>query len=429
MTQFSKEEDYARNFFVEGYPPTAGNTATLKTNFTIKPSAPFAELMVLWQFTAGPSQNETIMCLAVLIEQPDEQVNTAVSYLPLALAAYSGLVSLVSTFMRASVGNGLLGATATYGLVTEPVNVHSPGFFDIIFYAQFMLMTGQLSLNYPSFYSTFTSLFHWSFLEFRNSFAGRGPDNSTEVLTYGGAGSVNIIKDTAYQNQNQNQNKRSLHELFVDPPADAIEVPTPIAYATPKVTVADHVAPYKINKRQVQETTDATGTPVTPVTKTPSSSAPPTSMLPSSVTSSSSTTKTTKTKTSTTAATSTTSTITTTSTPTSTPSPIIPLVKNPFDKNSNIETKRYNVSRFGIEAYAAAIGADPSDLFLCTFINTVLAGGASLFLSAFYLVIAWVKAKESHQKGKALQHAFNFVAGKSRISDQTRELFQGESEC
>lgn len=73
--------------------------------------------------------------------------------------------------------------------------------------------------------------------------------------------------------------------------------------------------------------------------------------------------------------------------------------------------KQYNVSRFGLEAYAAAIGAYPSDLFLCTLINTVLAGGASLFLSTFVLVIVWFCAKESRQKGRALQHAFDFVAG------------------
>ncbi|KAG0082874.1 hypothetical protein BGZ92_011288 [Podila epicladia] len=424
MSQFSSVEDYARNFFVEGYPPTAGNTAVFKTNFTITPSAPFAELMVTWQFTA-PARKETIMCLAVLIEKQDEQVNTAVSYLPLALAAYSGLVSLISTFMRASVGNGLLGATATYGLVTEPVNVHSPGFFDIIFYTQFMLMTGQLSLNYPSFYSTFTSLFHWSFLEFRNSFAGKGPDNSTEVLTYGGAGSVNIIKDTAYQNQNQNQNQRSLHELFVDPPVEIFEAPKPRAYVSPKVTVVDNWAPHMINKRQIQATPAATGPSVSPpVSKPPSPSPSPPSVSPSPppISSSSSTKSRSKTSTTAGASTTTTGTATATSTPASTPSPIIPNVRTPFDRNSNIETKRYNVSRFGIEAYAAAIGADPSDLFLCTFINTILAGGVSLFLSAFYLVIAWVKAKESHQKGKTLQHAFNFVAGKSHRINSTQQI-------
>ncbi|KAI8602135.1 hypothetical protein EDD21DRAFT_372724 [Dissophora ornata] len=40
-----------------------------------------------------------------------------------------------------------------------------------------------------------------------------------------------------------------------------------------------------------------------------------------------------------------------------------------------------------------------------------MAGGASLFLSAFVLVIAWYIANEGHQKGKTLQHAFNFITG------------------
>ncbi|KAG0029184.1 hypothetical protein BGZ81_004046 [Podila clonocystis] len=54
-------------------------------------------------------------------------------------------------------------------------------------------MTGQLAINYPSFYSTFTALFHWSFLGFKDSLAGKGPANATFILTYGGAGSVNQI--------------------------------------------------------------------------------------------------------------------------------------------------------------------------------------------------------------------------------------------
>ena len=133
-------------------------------------------------------------------------VNTAVSYLPLALALYSGFISLMSIIMRASVGDGFMSAVATYGLAStsKAIGVHTPGLFDIIFYTQFMVMTGQLSINYPSFYLTFTSLFHWSFLEFRNSFAGNGPENSTYVLTYGGAGSVNQIKEARYSVGNTN---------------------------------------------------------------------------------------------------------------------------------------------------------------------------------------------------------------------------------
>ncbi|KAG0209378.1 hypothetical protein BGX28_010366 [Mortierella sp. GBA30] len=105
-------------------------------------------------------------------------------------------------------------------------------------------------------------------------------------------------------------------------------------------------------------------------------------------------------------------TVITTSVPTPSPSTanIIPVIKDPFNGNGG-PSRQYNVSRFGMEAYAAAIGAYPSNLFLCTFINTAMAGGVSLFISAFLLIIAWFIAKESHQKGKTLEHAFNFVAG------------------
>lgn len=69
------------------------------------------------------------------------------------------------------------------------------------------------------------------------------------------------------------------------------------------------------------------------------------------------------------------------------------------------------MSRFGIEAYAAAIGAFPSSLFLGTLLNAVLAMIAALLLSGGFLGIAWMMAKEKHQRGKTLQHSFNFVAG------------------
>ncbi|KAG0023088.1 hypothetical protein BGZ82_010827, partial [Podila clonocystis] len=147
--------------------------------------------------------------------------NTAIGLLPLALAAYSGGISLAAIIIRATIGNGFLGAVATYGLASEAISVHTPGFFDIIFYTQFILMTGQLAINYPSFYSTFTALFHWSFLAFKDSLAGNGPANATFVLTYGGAGSVNQINSSLNGNWpsaginnsiNHDNNERSMND-------------------------------------------------------------------------------------------------------------------------------------------------------------------------------------------------------------------------
>ncbi|KAF9351611.1 hypothetical protein BGX26_010427 [Mortierella sp. AD094] len=176
--------------------PTAPGSGTIQTSFNISQSAPYAELQVTLQIVG--SNNQSIACMAVLLEQNMPAVNTIISYLPLALAVLSGGISLTATFMRASVGNGFLGAAAAYGLPNDAISVHTPGFFDIIFYTQFMLMTGQLSVNYPSFYSTFTALFHWSFLQFSDTLMGKGPANASDVLLYGGSGSVNQIKGPQY---------------------------------------------------------------------------------------------------------------------------------------------------------------------------------------------------------------------------------------
>ncbi|KAG0346796.1 hypothetical protein BG004_000783 [Podila humilis] len=336
--------------------------------------------------------------------------NMSVSYLPLALAAYAGFISLISMVMRAAVGNGLIAAAATYGLATEALTVHSPGFFDIVFYAQFMLMTGQLSLNYPSFYSTFTSLYHWSFLEFKNSFAGKGPDNSSEILAYGGAGSVNMVKDTAYIGSNAKRNLDELYDLSQFLPTVNVQAEAAIAPVPTRLEATPHVVVHKFVKRQMG--TEAPGPSPSPKPVTPSPS--PVSPSPPSPTTKTSSKTTTKTKKSTSTDTpnSTSTSPTTFTTPSNAPATITPkLIDNPFGKNNNVPIKQYNESRFGIEAYAAAIGANPANLFLCTLINTVIAGGVSLFLSTIYLVAAWVKSKESHLKGKTLQHAFSFVGG------------------
>ncbi|KAG0303846.1 hypothetical protein BGZ97_001726 [Linnemannia gamsii] len=374
--------------------PTGPGLGTIQTSFNISQAAPFAELMVTMQIVG--SNNQSIVCVAVLLEQTMETVNNAVSFLPLALACLSGAISLTATFMRASVGNGFLGAAATYGMATEPISVHTPGFFDVIFYTQFMLMTGQLSVNYPSFYATFTALFHWSFLEFRDTLLGKGPANATEVLTFGGAGSVNQIQDSRAGSNRGGTSIITPTTTTTAPITTAVEGPRnprkrdlsydrhgeqelgyfigqdllPLVWtaqtaSTFRVTIVDtrtaarvYVQPTLPAKRQIGVGVgpDETGT-ASQVTPTSGSS-----------------------------------------------------VSAPAA--SNIQ---HNVSRFGIEAYAAAIGAFPSSLFLGTLLNAVLAMIAALLLSGGFLGIAWMMAKEKHQRGKTLQHSFNFVAGSSEL--------------
>ncbi|KAF9899980.1 hypothetical protein EC991_008050 [Linnemannia zychae] len=447
---------------VGGCPKLPG-LGTIQTSFNISQAAPFAELMVTMQIVG--SNNQSIVCVAVLLEQTMETVNNAVSFLPLALACFSGAISLAATFMRASIGNGFLGAAATYGMATEPISVHTPGFFDVVFYTQFMLMTGQLAVNYPSFYSTFTALFHWSFLEFRDTLLGKGPANATEVLTFGGAGSVNqdsragasrsgisristatttTTTTAATTTEGTRPRKRDLDYCRQDRQDDTFFVGqdmVPMVWAakavsTARVTLAYtkpaaaqvYPEPTQPVKRGIEIAVDPSpsvhspSTHVSPPTSPPSSpppspsphTSPPASPSPHSPSPKPSTKPSVSSR---------------PPKPTSKPNPpptktlpsqppasstspvlIIPTIRDAFS-NSSESNIQHNVSRFGIESYIAAIGAFPSTLFLGTLINAALAMVVALLLSGGFLGIAWMMAKEKHQRGKTLQHALNFVAG------------------
>ncbi|KAF9981315.1 hypothetical protein BGZ75_007432 [Mortierella antarctica] len=416
--------------------PTAPGFGTIQTSFNnVSQAAPFAELMVAMQIIG--SNNQSIVCVAVLLEQTMTEVNTAISLLPLALALFSGAISLVATIMRASIGSGFLGAVASYGLPTEAVSVHTPGLFDIIFYTQFMVMTGQLTLNYPSFYSTFTALFHWSFLQFKDTLVGKGPANATEVLTFQGSGSVNQMRAQIYVPGNHSQfafestssipsstdvRKRSLAE---DLRKHVEQAPLP-AVGTPQAAAlltSTKLRPTPVSAEQLKRRQDPISESVSPLSPPPSPSPSPSpsdSEPAFTSTTSSSSTKSTSSSSSSSSSRSRSIGVRPTPPPSRTPPPnptassttpalVIPTITDPFT-NTSAGTEQYNVSRFGIESYAAAIGAFPSTLFLGTLINAALAAVGTLVLSAMLLVMAWVKAKENHQKGKTLQHALNFVA-------------------
>ncbi|CAO3575176.1 unnamed protein product [Mortierella alpina] len=418
--------------------PTAPGFGVIQTSFNnVSQAAPFAELMVAMQIIG--SNNQSIVCVAVLLEQTMTEVNTAISLLPLALALFSGAISLVATILRASIGSGFLGAVASYGLPTEAVSVHTPGLFDIIFYTQFMVMTGQLSLNYPSFYSTFTALFHWSFLQFKDTLIGKGPANATEVLTYQGAGSVNQMRAQIYVPGNRSKFashsagstassigvlKRSIltdmEQRVGHAPLPAIGTAQAAALLASTTLTPTPAAAAQLKRRQ--EPFSETLTPFSP-SPSPSPTTAPSPSEPAftSSTKSSFTTSTSSSSSSSSSSRSRSTGGRPTPPPSRTPplSPtasteapalIIPTITDPFT-NTSAGTEQHNVSRFGIESYIAAISASPSTLFLGTLINAALAAAGTLVLSAMLLAMAWIKAKENHQKGKTLQHAFNFVAG------------------
>ncbi|KAF9334673.1 hypothetical protein BGZ91_010775 [Linnemannia elongata] len=362
--------------------PTTPGLGTIQTSFNISQAAPFAELMVTMQIVG--SNNQSIVCVAVLLEQTMETANNAVSFLPLALACLSGTIS---------------------------------------------------------------------------------PANATDVLTFGGAGSVNQVQDsragssrgggssiiaptttttaatvvTTTTEGPRSRRKRDLsHEqqlgftigqdllplAWTTQAASALRVTIIDPRATPRV----YIHPTLPAKRQIQIDVGPDGTTsVSQATPTVTDATSVSTSTPDTSTSTTTTT-TSDSKSSSSSSSSSSSTTTTSKSPvrpnppvtrtspsrppasSTSPTLIIPTIRDAFT-NTSESNIQHNVSRFGIEAYAAAIGAFPSSLFLGTLVNAALAMVATLLLSGGFLGIAWMMAKEKHQRGKTLQHALNFVAG------------------
>lgn len=89
-------------------------------------------------------------------------------YVPAAFTLFAASVSCFASFATVSDDishDGFL-FTSNYAMLPAALRLRTPGFFDVIYYAQFIVVTGQLSLAYPKFYPLFTSNFAWSFLLF-----------------------------------------------------------------------------------------------------------------------------------------------------------------------------------------------------------------------------------------------------------------------
>ena len=89
------------------------------------------------------------------------------TYVPVAFTIFAALVSFPASFATVSEAeHDVFLFTSNYAMLPAALRLKSPGFFDLIYYAQFIVLTGQLNLNYPEFYQLFVSNFAWSYLLF-----------------------------------------------------------------------------------------------------------------------------------------------------------------------------------------------------------------------------------------------------------------------
>jgi hypothetical protein len=91
--------------------------------------------------------------------------------IPVAFAVFAAIVTVFSIYVTSTdAEQDILIAASNYGIEPSALRLKTPGLFDVVYYAQFIVVTGQLNIKYPIFYPLFTSNFAWSNLLFAPEF-------------------------------------------------------------------------------------------------------------------------------------------------------------------------------------------------------------------------------------------------------------------
>ncbi|KAG0180631.1 hypothetical protein DFQ29_000291 [Apophysomyces sp. BC1021] len=135
-------------------------------------SIPLADVIARYSIYTG-RQPWTCLTIAPIGYQHPVWKNIFL-YLPIAFIIFAAFTSLLASFATVpEAEHDIFLFTSNYANLPAVLRLKTPGFFDIIHYAQFIVVLGQLSLDYPQFYWLFTANFAWSSLLFPTSWLDR----------------------------------------------------------------------------------------------------------------------------------------------------------------------------------------------------------------------------------------------------------------
>ncbi|KAI9275015.1 hypothetical protein EDC94DRAFT_654432 [Helicostylum pulchrum] len=147
------------------------------TNFTIQrlfnlshiPLYPLADITA--QYTATAADSSNLVCIRFApVGYQHPTWRKIFTWLPVSFTISAAMISLIASlkvFNDSSYDVFLF--SSNYALLPGILRLKTPGFFDLIFYCQFIVIVGQFNIDYPRFHALFTSNFSWSFLLFNQS--------------------------------------------------------------------------------------------------------------------------------------------------------------------------------------------------------------------------------------------------------------------
>ncbi|KAL1914722.1 uncharacterized protein VTP21DRAFT_7980 [Calcarisporiella thermophila] len=80
----------------------------------------------------------------------------------IAITLFSSIVSIMPGLVHRPLSGDIFIYSSNYALESKILGAKTPGLIDLVFYAQFILASGQLSLGYPGFYPWFVADFSWA---------------------------------------------------------------------------------------------------------------------------------------------------------------------------------------------------------------------------------------------------------------------------
>ncbi|KAI8990340.1 hypothetical protein BDB01DRAFT_506598 [Pilobolus umbonatus] len=134
-------------------------------NITSIPSYPLSDIMA--EYSIVSIDKKPVFCLQIAPVGYQHPVwRNIFIFIPVAITLIAAMISFVVSVIGFNVNENydIILFTSNYATVPGVLKLKTPGFFDLMFYAQFIVLLSQFNLEYPRFYPLFSSNFSWSFL-------------------------------------------------------------------------------------------------------------------------------------------------------------------------------------------------------------------------------------------------------------------------
>ncbi|KAI8137139.1 hypothetical protein BJV82DRAFT_525793, partial [Fennellomyces sp. T-0311] len=148
-------------------PIAANSNVTIQQSFNLPAtSLPLGDIIT--RYTTYTASGDPWICLTMApIGYENPTWKAVFTYVPVAFVVFAAFVSFFASFATVSEAeHDVFLFTSNYAMLPAALRLKSPGFFDLIYHAQFIVLTAMLNLDYPKFYQLFAANFAWSFLLF-----------------------------------------------------------------------------------------------------------------------------------------------------------------------------------------------------------------------------------------------------------------------